>query len=58
MASVRHRDIDALLQPGRIGWRILQLTEFIDKYLRCLLTTTVRQQTIERQLGKLTTFDR
>src|SRR5690606_13893719 len=45
-----YRDGYALLQPGRVGVRVLELVQFIGEHLRRLFATVGGQQTVERQL--------
>ncbi len=55
-ALARHRDINALLEPLGIGLCVGQLRQFVRQHLRCLIATTGRQQTVERQLRILATL--
>ena len=43
------RDIDALLDPGPIGLRVLECVQLIGEHLHGLITVVGRQQAIERQ---------
>ncbi|MNH99364.1 hypothetical protein D3C73_521320 [compost metagenome] len=51
-------NVNALLQPGRVGLRVLELIEFIEEHLRGLLASAVSQQAVKRQLGKLALLSR
>ena len=53
-ALALHRDGQALLQPGRIGVRVLEPVQFVGKHLRRLFAPVGRQQSIEGQLRVFT----